>query len=160
MTPLLSRRSLLRLLLGSGAAIHPSRRSLGLLQMSSGNPGPGTEPKPGPAVADYRDIAAAAGLTAKTVIGGESAKALGSLTGGGRQISTLQIESELLYFRKHHGLFGLISAVCLSTFADMTLILKNIGSASTLGKASAAQQHARTVLGLLAKTRLASRATR
>jgi hypothetical protein len=40
------------------------------------------------------------------------------------------------------------------------LILKNIGSASTRGKASAAQQHARTVLGLLAKTRLASRATR
>jgi N-acetylglucosaminyl-diphospho-decaprenol L-rhamnosyltransferase len=93
-------------------------------------------------------------------IGGESAKGLGSLTSGGRQISALQIESELLYFRKHHGLFGLISAVCLSTFADLTLILKNIGRASTRVKASAAQQHARTVLALLAKTRLASQATR
>jgi N-acetylglucosaminyl-diphospho-decaprenol L-rhamnosyltransferase len=93
-------------------------------------------------------------------IGGESAKALGSLSSGSRQVSALQIESELLYFRKHHGFFGLLSAVCLSTFTDLILILKNIGSASTRLKASAAQQHMRTVLGLLAKTRLASQATR
>jgi hypothetical protein len=84
MTPLLSRRSLLCLLLGSGAAIHPAWRALGLLQMSSGNLGPGTEPKLGPAVADYRDIAAAAGLTARTVIGGESTKKyILETTGGG-----------------------------------------------------------------------------
>ena len=83
MTALLSRRSLLRLLLGSCAAIQPAR-ALGLLQMSSGNLGPGTEPKSGPAVADYRDIAMLAGVTAKTVIGGESTKKfILETTGGG-----------------------------------------------------------------------------
>jgi N-acetylglucosaminyl-diphospho-decaprenol L-rhamnosyltransferase len=93
-------------------------------------------------------------------IGGESAKSQGPLTGGGRQISALQIESELLYFRKHHGIFGLIFAIFLSTFVDLFLILKNIGRGSTRKKAAAALQHVRTVFYLLAKTRLASRATR
>ena len=38
-------------------------------------------------------------------IGGESAKSdAANLTASGRQIPALQIESELLYFRKHHGL--------------------------------------------------------
>ena len=37
-------------------------------------------------------------------IGGESAQSAGSLTDSGRQVSALQIESELLYFRKHFGL--------------------------------------------------------
>ncbi len=83
MTQLLSRRSLLRLLLGSGAALRTTR-ALGLLQMSSGNLGPGTVPKMGAAVADFRDIAALAGLTAKTVIGGESTKKfILETTGGG-----------------------------------------------------------------------------
>ena len=83
MTQILSRRSLLCLLLGSGAALH-TRKALGLLQMSSGNLGPGTEPRTGPAVADYRDIAALAGLTVKTVIGGESTKKfILETTGGG-----------------------------------------------------------------------------
>ena len=40
-------------------------------------------------------------------IGGESAKSVDQLNVDGRQIPTLQIESELLYFRKHHGLPGL-----------------------------------------------------
>src|SRR6201987_4330426 len=84
MTPLLSRRSLFRLLLANSVAIYPAARALGLLQMSSGNLGPGTEPKPGPAVADYRDIAMLAGVTAKTVIGGESSKKfILETTGGG-----------------------------------------------------------------------------
>jgi GT2 family glycosyltransferase len=40
-------------------------------------------------------------------LGGESAKTDGEITESGRQISALQIESELLFFRKHHGRIGL-----------------------------------------------------
>ena len=43
-------------------------------------------------------------------IGGESAKSAGSLTESGRQLSALQVESELLYFRKHYGLLGYCTA--------------------------------------------------
>ena len=52
-------------------------------------------------------------------IGGESAASAGSLTSVGRQISSLQIESELLYFRKHYGLLGLASGVLLATLSDI-----------------------------------------
>ena len=41
-------------------------------------------------------------------IGGESAKSVSAITRSGRQISGLQVESSLLYFRKHHGLGGVL----------------------------------------------------
>ena len=51
-------------------------------------------------------------------IGGESAKSDASLTTG-RQISELQVESELLYFRKHHGRSGVALHVALTLLADL-----------------------------------------
>ena len=51
-------------------------------------------------------------------LGGESAKADGPITASGRQVSRLQIESELLYFRKHHGRVGVWLAMILGTVAD------------------------------------------
>ena len=48
-------------------------------------------------------------------LGGESAKSEGELTAAGRQLSALQVESELLYFRKHHGLSGLMAGVFLQS---------------------------------------------
>lgn len=59
-------------------------------------------------------------------IGGESAKSDGEITSSGRQISSLQIESELLYFRKNHGLSGAILNVFLNTLADSIQIVKDI----------------------------------
>ena len=59
-------------------------------------------------------------------IGGESAKADGEITASGRQISSLQIESELLYFRKNGGLLASILNVLLITLADGLQILKDI----------------------------------
>ena len=50
-------------------------------------------------------------------IGGESAKSDAELTASGRQISALQIESALLYYRKHHGLAGLALGVFLARCA-------------------------------------------
>jgi len=57
-------------------------------------------------------------------LGGESAKTAGALTESGRQISALQIESELLFFRKHHGLAGLWTSIVLTALANAYLALK------------------------------------
>lgn len=57
-------------------------------------------------------------------IGGESAKSESTLTEGGRQISSLQIESELLYFRKHHGLVGVWLSIGLNAVASLILSSK------------------------------------
>lgn len=59
-------------------------------------------------------------------LGGESAKSEGEITASGRQIESLQIESELLYFRKNHGLIAVIVNVFLITLADSIQILKDI----------------------------------
>jgi GT2 family glycosyltransferase len=59
-------------------------------------------------------------------LGGESAKSEGEITSAGRQIESLQIESEFLYFRKNHGLVAVIIDVFLNTFADIIQILKDI----------------------------------
>jgi GT2 family glycosyltransferase len=59
-------------------------------------------------------------------IGGESAKSEGEITSSGRQIETLNIESEFLYFRKNNGLSAAILNVLLITFADGVQILKDI----------------------------------
>lgn len=59
-------------------------------------------------------------------IGGESAKSEGEITSSGRQIESLQLESELLYFRKNHGLITVTVDVFLISLADGIQTLKNI----------------------------------
>ena len=59
-------------------------------------------------------------------IGGESAKTDAALTSAGRQIERLQIESELLYFRKHYGLPGLMASVFLTICGWLLATLKDI----------------------------------
>jgi N-acetylglucosaminyl-diphospho-decaprenol L-rhamnosyltransferase len=59
-------------------------------------------------------------------IGGESAKSAGKLTDGGRQLSALQVESELLYFRKHYGLPGIALHLLLVVLGDAFLALKHV----------------------------------
>ena len=59
-------------------------------------------------------------------IGGESAKSDGEITASGRQISALQIESELLYFRKNSGFVASIVNIFLISLADCIEILKDI----------------------------------
>lgn len=59
-------------------------------------------------------------------IGGESAKSDATLTAQGRQISTLLVESELLYFRKQHGLAGLALHLLLTVVAASVLSLKHL----------------------------------
>src|SRR5262245_6545492 len=92
-------------------------------------------------------------------VGGESAETVGPLTQG-RQISTLQIESELLYFRKHHHLTGLMTALLLAVLADAMKASTNFLRRLDTTQARSAARHTWTVLKLVAHTRLASRATR
>lgn len=59
-------------------------------------------------------------------IGGESAKSAGNLSENGRQLSVLQIESELLYFRKQFGISGTILYLLLAALGNLYLFLKDI----------------------------------
>lgn len=59
-------------------------------------------------------------------IGGESAKSDSAISESGRQISALQIESEMLYFRKHHGLSGLWFHLVLTALGDGYLVVKDL----------------------------------
>lgn len=57
-------------------------------------------------------------------LGGESAKSIGEITPGGRQIEALQIESELLYFRKNIGVSGVWLDLLLNNLADAAIVLR------------------------------------
>ena len=93
-------------------------------------------------------------------VGGESAKADATLTDAGRQIARLQIESELLYFRKHYGLRGLAASIFLTTCGWLLAVLKDMVAPASSNGRRALKDKFSTVFSLLAPTRLASRATR
>jgi GT2 family glycosyltransferase len=93
-------------------------------------------------------------------IGGESAKAEGPLTSSGRQISAIQVESELLYFRKHYGGAGLFSAVFLMTASDLATAGKALLFSSNKERLNNAMKNIRTRFTTLSKTRLAKQPTR
>jgi N-acetylglucosaminyl-diphospho-decaprenol L-rhamnosyltransferase len=93
-------------------------------------------------------------------LGGESAETEGPVTSSGRQISALQIESELLYFRKHDGVPGVFAAVSLAILGDVINALKGLVKLMDTARAVAASRHAWTMLTLVFKTGLASRPTR
>jgi len=57
--------------------------------------------------------------TAVVHLGGESAKSEGPVTQGGRQLSALQAESELLYLRKHHGPWAVVTNAAFYLLADV-----------------------------------------
>ena len=59
-------------------------------------------------------------------IGGESAKSDNNITSGGRQIESMQVESEVLYFRKNHGAFALFLNIIFNFFLDLIIPFKQI----------------------------------
>jgi N-acetylglucosaminyl-diphospho-decaprenol L-rhamnosyltransferase len=59
-------------------------------------------------------------------MGGESAKAEGSIDNASKQLSNLQIESELIYFRKWFGGLSLLSFYVTSTFVSLLLSIKHL----------------------------------
>ncbi len=58
-------------------------------------------------------------------IGGESAKIDPAFTSASRQIAPLLVESELLYYRKHYGLLGLIESIVLTACGALMEVVKN-----------------------------------
>lgn len=59
-------------------------------------------------------------------IGGESAKSEGEISTTGRQLSALQIESEILYFRKFFGFLSVIKHLAFTTIGDFYLCFKDL----------------------------------
>ena len=92
-------------------------------------------------------------------IGGESAETEGPLDAG-RQITALHIESQLMYFRKHHGLVGLVAGTFLSVLGNSIVACNNIFRSGDRTRALAATRRAWTMAKSLGATRFGSRATR
>ncbi len=93
-------------------------------------------------------------------IGGESAKTDSAITKVGRQISLLQIESELLYFRKFYGFSGLAAGLFLSISADTLSALKCLLRGFDFRGATAAFRHTLAVFKILVATDFATQPTR
>lgn len=93
-------------------------------------------------------------------LGGASAKVLGTVTSQGSQISELQIESELLYFRKHHGRLGAVAGLLLATLTDLILFLKGAIRMRSLSGAAGRWRHLVTSWVLYRRTSWGSRPTR
>ena len=85
-------------------------------------------------------------------LGGESAKSDSAVTLSGRQIDALQIESSLLYHRKHHGLAGVAAAVLLTSLADAVLAMKWLLRPAGQGGVRVYWTHTRTAWRLLRQT--------
>jgi len=93
-------------------------------------------------------------------IGGESARTVSEVTDNGRQISALQIESELLYFRKHYGVAGLAATLALTTVGDLILTLKWLLKRQPLAGLRPYWQHLAAVGGIARRTGWGLRPTR
>ena len=93
-------------------------------------------------------------------IGGESAKSVSALTSTSAQISELQVESEMLYFRKQYGRSGVWVAMALASIADLILALKSMLRSGSVRGIGAHGRHLVTTWSLFRQTAWAMRATR
>jgi N-acetylglucosaminyl-diphospho-decaprenol L-rhamnosyltransferase len=93
-------------------------------------------------------------------LGGESAKSEGEITVSGRQLESLRMESELLYFRKNHGLMFTVLDLFLVTLADFIQILKDIVKLRPKRRHWEHLNHIVAIWVLSFKTRMGSQATR
>ena len=100
------------------------------------------------------------GATSVVHLGGESAKSDGHITRAGRQISELQVESDLLYFRKHHGVMGLWVHLVLSHVGDGYLALKTLVKGGRWKEATGIFANSRMVRRLCLRTRWGAAPTR
>lgn len=91
-------------------------------------------------------------------LGGESAKSDATLTAG-RQISALQVESELLFFRKHYGVAGAVSSWFFATVSDALDIVKS-SIKRRWPRVAEARRHLALYWSLAGQTRLGTRPTR
>ncbi|MEO7106528.1 MAG: glycosyltransferase family 2 protein [Rhodoferax sp.] len=93
-------------------------------------------------------------------LGGESAKSEGAITQGGKQLEKLQVESELLYYRKNLGAAAACTSVVLTCFAEILNLLKRVPKRGVPLQAKAAWRRMTVVCGIYLQTRCAAQATR
>jgi hypothetical protein len=93
-------------------------------------------------------------------IGGESSKSDTALTASGRQIARLQAESELLYFRKHYGLPGLLASIALTACGAVLGLIKTALRPTRPGARSDQREKLASLLSLLTSTHWGSKPTR
>lgn len=84
---------------------------------------------------------------------GESAKSVAKISKTGRQISALQVESEWLFIRKHHGAGGLFLHAFLVVLADLIQLLKDLLRWRGWSLAMHNLGRSRSALSILHKTR-------
>lgn len=92
--------------------------------------------------------------------GGESARVLGPLARASRQVSALQLESEWLYFRKHHGAAGALAWLALSLAMAALLSGKDLLRRRGAAVAGAHWRHALAIWSTARATGFGSRPTR
>lgn len=98
--------------------------------------------------------------TAVVHLGGESAKSEGELTATGRQISELQIESEMLYFYKHHGQLGVLATVASTVVGVVVACVKRLVRGARAADPSLHLKHLRKTFSIMRLTRFGRVPTR
>ena len=98
--------------------------------------------------------------TAVVHIGGESAKSDGEITAGGRQLEAMQLESELLYFRKNLGFYSVLLNIFLTLLADLVSVAKRMFKGRPPFGVVAAWRRAGLLWSLFRRTRWAMQPTR
>lgn len=93
-------------------------------------------------------------------LGGESAKSDGVITESGKQLEALQMESELLYYRKNHGLGTVLASVALTWLADGVSLLKRVLKPGVAINAGTIWRHTVLVWRIFVQTRWAAQPTR
>jgi N-acetylglucosaminyl-diphospho-decaprenol L-rhamnosyltransferase len=93
-------------------------------------------------------------------IGGERAKHEGEISSSSQEIESLQIESELLYFRKNHSLIGVLMHLLLNSLADFIQLLKDLIKVRPAKRVLFNLKHALFVWKMFFRTSLTSKPTR
>jgi len=90
-------------------------------------------------------------------IGGESAKLSANDLEGNQRALALLAESEFLYYRKHHGISGVLASAFFSMLTDVVRALKRLLFLRNAQAARVALNHLLLVLKVLIQTRMGSR---
>ena len=93
-------------------------------------------------------------------IGGESAKTDHVIGQKNRQVNRLRLESELLYFRKNHGLLGMINHILLTHLADLYDLIKNLVRLKGLNSFVCTVKSSALIWQVLVQTQWATKSTR
>jgi N-acetylglucosaminyl-diphospho-decaprenol L-rhamnosyltransferase len=93
-------------------------------------------------------------------VGGESAKQDAEITSAGRQNSAMQVESQLLFHRKHAGMPGVLANLVLAWVGAAVLSLKSVFKGQGVAPVRVYLKQAQLVTSLFARTAWGTQPTR